>query len=328
MKLTFFSAKPYDVVSFEAANSRHEIRFLKDHLNEDTASLAHGSDAVCVFVNDDLPRACLEQLAENDVRFVVLRCAGFNNVDIPAAKELGIQVARVPAYSPHAVAEHAVAMLMTLNRKTHRAFNRVREANFEINGLLGFDVFGKTVGIFGSGKIGVCFAKIMQGFGCRLLLCDPFPSQECLDLGAELVDAETIFAEADIVSLHCPLLEDTYHLYDAAAFAKSKKGLTLINTGRGALVDAKAAIEALKTGQLGNLAMDVYEEERDFFFEDLSSDIVTDDTLMRLMTFPNVLITGHQAFFTREALAKIAEVTLNNLDCFESGEACGCLVTC
>lgn len=327
MKLTFYSTKPYDIQSFEEADSHHEIRFLKDHLNEETATLAHGSDAVCVFVNDELPRACLEVLAANGVQFIALRCAGFNNVDLEAAAELGLKVARVPAYSPHAVAEHAVAMLLTLNRKTHRAFNRVREANFDINGLLGFDVFGKTVGIFGSGKIGVCFARIMKGFGCRVLLCDPYPSQECLDLGAELVEADRLFAEADIVSLHCPLLKDTYHLYGAAAFAKSKKGLTLINTGRGALVDAKAAIEALKSGQLGNLAMDVYEEERDFFFEDRSSDIVTDDTLMRLMTFPNVLITGHQAFFTREALKEISEVTLRNLDCFEKGEACACEVT-
>lgn len=327
MRITFFSAKPYDIKSFESVNERHEIRFIKDHLNETTASLAQDCDAVCVFVNDDLTRASLEILAANGVRFIALRCAGFNNVDIKAAEELGMKVARVPAYSPHAVAEHAVAMLMTLNRKTHRAFNRVREANFEIDGLLGFDVFGKTVGIFGSGKIGICFAQIMKGFGCNVLICDPYPSKECLELDAEIVDAERVFAEADIVSLHCPLLDETYHLYGEETFAKSKKGLTLINTGRGALVDAKAAISALKSGQLGYLAMDVYEDERDFFFEDLSSDIISDDTLMRLMTFPNVLITGHQAFFTSEALQKIAEVTLSNLDCFENDQPCGCLVT-
>jgi D-lactate dehydrogenase len=328
MKITFFSAKPYDKKSFNSVPHDHEIQFVKDHLCLESAHLASGSQAVCVFVNDELPRLCLEKLYKLGVRFIVLRCAGFNNVDLDAAKELGIQVARVPAYSPHAVAEHAVAMLLTLNRKTHRAYNRVREGNFEIDGLLGVDLFGKTVGIFGAGKIGICFAKIMLGFGCKVLVYDPVPSEECLELELELevVEPERIFAEADIVSLHCPLLDSTYHLYNEETLEKSKPGLFLINTSRGGLVDAKAAIQVLKSGHLGYLAMDVYEDEQDFFFEDFSSDIVADDILMRLMTFPNVLITGHQAFFTREALKNIAETTLSNLDCFENGEDCECSV--
>lgn len=326
MKITLFSAKPYDKKSFNSLPHDHEIQFIKDHLCEESAHLASDSQAVCVFVNDELPRSCLEKLHDLGVKFILLRCAGFNNVDLEAAKELGFQVARVPAYSPHAVAEHAVAMLLTLNRKTHRAYNRVREGNFEIDGLLGIDLFGKTVGIFGAGKIGICFAKIMSGFGCKVLISDPTPSQECLDLGIEIVEPDRIFTEADIVSLHCPLLDSTYHLYNEETLAKSKPGLFLINTSRGGLVDAKAAIQVLKSGHLGYLAMDVYEDEREFFFEDFSSDIVKDDTLMRLMTFPNVLITGHQAFFTREALKNIAETTLSNLDSFEQGKDCGCEV--
>lgn len=326
MKVTFFSTKPYDKKSFNSVAHTHEFLFIKDHLCEKTAHLAAESQAVCVFVNDELPRACLEKLHHHGVRFIALRCAGFNNVDLDAARELGIKIARVPAYSPHAVAEHAVAMLLTLNRKTHRAYNRVREGNFEIDGLLGVDLFGKTVGIFGAGKIGICFAKIMVGFGCKVLISDPAPSQECLDLKLELVTPDRIFAESDIVSLHCPLLDSTYHLYNKETLAKSKPGLILINTSRGGLVDAKAAIHALKSSHLGYLAMDVYEEERDFFFEDFSSEIVQDDTLMRLMTFPNVLITSHQAFFTCEALKNIAETTLKNLDCFERGEDPECAV--
>ena len=325
MKITFFSAKPYDKKSFNSITHQHQIQFTKDHLSQETAHLANDSQAVCVFVNDDLTRPCLQKLHHLGIKFILLRCAGYNNVDLTTAKELGIKVARVPAYSPHAVAEHAVAMLLTLNRKTHRAYNRVREGNFEIDGLLGIDLFGKTVGIFGAGKIGICFAKIMHGFGCHILISDPSPTQECLDLldlkadpGIKLVTPDRIHTQADIVSLHCPLLESTHHLYNADTLAKSKPGLILINTSRGGLVDAKAAIQALKTHHLGYLAMDVYEDERDFFFEDLSSDIVADDTLMRLMTFPNVLITGHQAFFTKEALKNIAETTLTNLTHFQN----------
>ncbi|MFC5051220.1 2-hydroxyacid dehydrogenase [Rubritalea spongiae] len=318
MKVAFYSVKEYDRELFGEYSAEYEFLFLKNHLRQETAGLAEGYDAVCVFVNDELTRPVLEQLSECGVKLVALRCAGFNNVDIVAAKELGIAVTRVPAYSPNAVAEHAVAMLLTLNRKTHRAYNRVREGNFELNGLLGFDLVGKTVGVYGTGKIGLLFAKIMKGFGCEVIVYDPFPSDEAKQY--RLVDQESLFSESDIVSLHCPLMKETYHLYDEETFAKSKKGFTLINTGRGGLVDARAAIEALKSGQLGYLAMDVYEEEKDYFFDDQSSGIIQDDVLMRLMTFHNVLITGHQGFFTREALGGIVETTVENLRAFEAGK--------
>ncbi|MFC4992989.1 2-hydroxyacid dehydrogenase [Rubritalea tangerina] len=317
MKVAFYSAKEYDKELFGEQEGEYDFLFLKDHLGEETAALAQGCRAVCVFVNDDLSREVLEHLRQVGVEMVALRCAGFNNVDLVAAAELGIVVARVPAYSPHAVAEHAVAMLLTLNRKTHRAYNRVREGNFELNGLMGFDLVGKTVGVFGSGKIGLAFCKIMRGFGCEVLVCDPFPSAEAKQY--HLVEKEELFERSDIVSLHCPLLEETHHLYDEATFARSKRGFTLINTGRGGLVNAKAAIEALKSGQIGYLAMDVYEEEKDYFFDDQSSGIIQDDVLMRLMTFPNVLITGHQGFFTKEALEGIVETTLENLRSFTLG---------
>jgi D-lactate dehydrogenase len=318
MKVAFYSAKEYDKETFGAHSDKHEFLFLKNHLREETAGLAEGYEAVCVFVNDELNRPVLKQLYAGGVRLIALRCAGFNNVDLKAAEELGIAVARVPAYSPNAVAEHAVAMLLTLNRKTHRAYNRVREGNFELNGLLGFDLVGKTVGVFGTGKIGLLFAQIMKGFGCEVIVYDPFPSEEAKRY--RLVDQESLFAESDIVSLHCPLMKETHHLYGEETFAKSKKGFTLINTGRGGLVDAKAAIGALKSGQLGYLAMDVYEEEKDYFFDDQSSGIIQDDVLMRLMTFPNVLITGHQGFFTREALEGIVNTTMENLRAFSAGE--------
>lgn len=318
MKIAFFSAKEYDKEMFGAHADEHEFLFLKNHLREETVSLAVGYEVVCVFVNDELNREVLTQLFEGGVRLIALRCAGFNNVDLEAARKLGMKVARVPAYSPHAVAEHAVAMLLTLNRKTHRAYNRVREGNFELNGLMGFDLVGKTVGVFGTGKIGLAFCQIMQGFGCEVIVYDPFPSEEAKQY--RLVSREELFAESDVVSLHCPLMKETHHLYGAETFAKSKKGFTLINTGRGGLVDAKAAIEALKVGQLGYLAMDVYEEEKDYFFDDQSLGIIQDDVLMRLMTFPNVLITGHQGFFTREALQGIVETTLENVAQYEAGE--------
>lgn len=317
MKIAFYSAKEYDQELFGVQDGEHEFLFLKNHLRGETAALANGCEAVCVFVNDELDRAVLESLHAAGVRFIALRCAGFNNVDVAAAKELGIKVARVPAYSPHAVAEHAVAMLLTLNRKTHRAYNRVREGNFELNGLMGFDLVGKTVGVFGTGKIGLAFCQIMKGFGCEVIVCDPFPSEEAKHY--ELVSKEEIFVCADIVSLHCPLMEETHHLYGAESMQRSKPGFTLINTGRGGLVDAKAAIEALKSGQLGYLAMDVYEEEKDYFFDDRSSGIIQDDVLMRLMTFPNVLITGHQGFFTKEALVGIVDTTMGNIQAYADG---------
>jgi D-lactate dehydrogenase len=316
MKIAFYSSKQYDRELFGECGGGHEILFLKDHLGVETAGLASGFEVVCVFVNDELDRSVLELLYAAGVRFVALRCAGFNNVDIVAAAELGIKVARVPSYSPHAVAEHAVAMLLTLNRKTHRAYNRVREGNFELNGLMGFDLVGKTVGVFGSGQIGLVFCQIMKGFGCKVIICDPCPSEEASQYA--LVSREELFSQADIVSLHCPLLEETHHLYAKDAFALSKPGFTLINTGRGGLVNAKAAIDALKSGQLGYLGMDVYEEEKDYFFSDRSSGIIQDDVLMRLMTFPNVLITGHQGFFTKEALQGIVETTMENIAAYAS----------
>lgn len=318
MKVAFYSTKEYDKEFFKRAQGGHEFLFFKNSLSSETAPLANGCEAVCVFVNDELTRDVLMRLKHEGVKLVALRCAGFNNVDLEAAEEFGIKVARVPAYSPHAVAEHAVAMLLTLNRKTHRAYNRVREGNFELHGLMGFDLVNKTVGIFGTGKIGLAFAKIMKGFGCRVLVYDPFPCEEAKQY--ELVDQEQIYAECDVVSLHCPLLESTYHLYNEETFKKSKPGFTLINTGRGALVDASSAITALKMGQLGYLAMDVYEEERDYFFADQSSGIIQDDVLMRLMTFHNVLITGHQAFFTTEAMEGIVNTTMTNINAFEAGE--------
>lgn len=318
MKVAFYSAKQYDKDLFGAHLERHEFFFLENHLRLETVALAEGCEAACVFVNDELDREILELLYAGGVRLIALRCSGYNNVDLEVAAELGISVVRVPAYSPNAVAEHAVAMLLTLNRKTHRAYNRVREGNFELNGLMGFDLVGKTVGVIGTGKIGFTFAQIMKGFGCEVLVCDPEPSAESKQYRE--VDKETLFGESDIVSLHCPLMRETHHLYDDEAFAKSKKGFTLINTGRGGLVDAKSAIKALKSGQLGYLAMDVYEEEKDYFFDDQSSGVIQDDVLMRLMTFPNVLITGHQGFFTREALEGIVNTTISNLEAYAKGE--------
>ncbi len=317
MKVAFYSTKDYDKEFYSRAQGSHEILYLKNSLRVETAPLASGCTAVCVFVNDEITRKVLLSLKKEGVKLIALRCSGFNNVDLDAAEEFGISVVRVPAYSPHAVAEYAVTMLLTLNRKTHRAYNRVREGNFELQGLMGFDLFEKTVGVFGAGKIGLAFAKIMKGFGCRVLLHDPFPCEESLQY--ELVDKEQIYQECDVVSLHCPLQEDTYHLYDEQVFKSSKPGFTLINTGRGALVDAVAAIGALKNGQLGYLAMDVYEEERDYFFADRSSGIIQDDVLMRLMTFPNVLITGHQGFFTTEAMEGIVNATMRSINAFELG---------
>jgi len=322
MKVAVFSAKDYDQDGFSRFGGAHEYRYTKDRLTRQSAIFAKGAEAVCVFVNDEVDAEVLARLSDFGVRFLVLRCAGFNNVDLNAASELGIRVARVPAYSPHAVAEHAVALLLTLNRKTHRAYNRVREGNFALSGLVGFDLVGKTVGVFGAGKIGGAFIRIMLGFGCRVLVYDPGVKGSSLPEGSTLVEKAEIFRECDIVSLHCPLTDQTYHLYDDEAFSASKPGVVLINTGRGGLVNAKAAIAALKTGLLGGLAIDVYEEEKDVFYEDRSSGILQDDVLARLMTFPNTLITGHQGFFTKEALQAIAETTVRNLDDFAAGNCC------
>ncbi len=323
MKVSFYDTKPYDRTFFEKATEGQEaeVIFHEFRLAAANASSAEGCVAVCVFVNDSVDRACLEILSEKGVKLVALRCAGFNNVDLDAAKELGITVVRVPAYSPHAVAEHAVALLMTLNRKIHRAYNRVRELNFSLGGLVGFDLHGKTVGIMGTGKIGRCAAQIFRGFGCKVLACDPFPKEDwARENGVEYVGMDELLAASDVVSLHMPLTEETFHLLDTKSISKMKHGAYLLNTSRGKLVESKAVITALKTGQLGGVALDVYEEEEGVFFEDHSGEPLQDDVLSRLLTFPNVLVTSHQAFLTEEALTAIAETTVDSISRFVEGE--------
>jgi D-lactate dehydrogenase len=321
MRVSFFSAKSYDRASFTSANLHfgHDLVFLEPHLNSQTAALAAGSAAVCAFVNDRIEAAVLDTLAAAGVRLVALRSAGFNNVDLRRASALGITVARVPAYSPHAVAEHAVTLILGLNRKLPRAFARVRDGNFTLEGLLGFDLHGRTVGIVGTGKIGTVFAGIMKGFGCRLLAVDQFPNEACRSLGVQYVDRDALFAGSDIISLHCPLTPETHHIIDGASISRMKRGVMIINTGRGALVDTPAVINGLKSGKIGFLGLDVYEEEEALFFEDHSGLVIQDDVFMRLLSFPNVIVTAHQAFFTEEALRNIAETTLTNITAFETG---------
>ena len=324
MNVAFFSTKNYDRSSFIAANAGgHHLRFLEPHLTAETVSLARGSDAVCVFVNDTLDDGVVTELSALGVRFIVLRCAGFNNVDLAATARCGIDVARVPAYSPYAVAEYTVALMLTLNRQIHRAYNRVREGNFSLEGLSGFDFHGRTVGLVGTGKIGAITAKILLGFGCRVIAYDPFPNKDCATLGVEFVPLDALFSCADVISLHCPLTPENHHLISDPALAKMRDGVMIINTSRGALIDTRAVIEALKSGRVGYLGLDVYEEEGELFFENLSDTIIADDIFSRLLTFPNVLITGHQAFFTRNALENIAATTLANLTEFETAGCCG-----
>jgi D-lactate dehydrogenase len=321
MKIIFFSSKPYDREYFERANARfgHELNFVKSHLDVETAPLATGWPVVCAFVNDSLDARVLKTLRAGGTRLIALRSAGFNNVDLAAARELGLRVVRVPAYSPYAVAEHAIALILALNRKIYRAHNRVREGNFSLDGLLGFDLHGKTVGVVGTGTIGELTAKILQGFGCQVLAYDVKPNERCRTAGASYVSLDELFARSDVITFHCPLVAGKHHLIDAAAVAKMKPGVMIVNTGRGALIDTNAIIAGLKSGRIGYLGLDVYEEEGDLFFEDRSNAIIGDDVFSRLQTFPNVLITGHQAFFTREALAQIAETTLSNVTEFGSG---------
>jgi D-lactate dehydrogenase len=319
MRIAVFSTKPYDRTFFERANADrgHELTFLEPRLQAETSPLAEEHEAVCVFVNDIVDAHVVANLARDGIRLIALRCAGFNNVDLDACREHGITVARVPAYSPNAVAEHTVALMLGLNRRIHRAYNRVREGNFALEGLLGFDMVGKTAGVIGTGKIGATVCQILKGFGCRILAHDPYPNEA---LGLEYADLDRIYAESDIVTLHLPLAKETYHLIDADALAKMKDGVMLINTSRGGLLDTQAVIEALKSGKIGHLGLDVYEEEGPLFFEDRSHRPLQDDVFARLLTFPNVLITGHQAFFTDEALTQIAEVTLGNVDNFIQGK--------
>ncbi len=318
-----FDTKPYDREPLQLASADLDIewRFREFRLSLDTAPLAKGTQAVCVFVNDQLDRPCLEALAAQGVKLVALRCTGFNNVDLAAAKELGLTITRVPVYSPYAVAEHAVGLLMTLNRKVHRSYNRVRDFNFSLNGLVGFDLHGKTAGVVGTGKIGRIVAKILRGFGMKVLAYDPFPNQEWATAeGVEYVDARTLASECDIISLHVPLMPETKHIIRRETLKLMKPGAILVNVSRGALIDTTALIEALKSGHLGGVALDVYEEEEGIFFEDLSGQVLQDDELARLLSFPNVLITSHQAFLTHEALADIARTTVANLAALDSGK--------
>jgi D-lactate dehydrogenase len=320
--MSVFSSRQYDRDVFIEANAAfgYSLQFQESQLDAQTAILAHGYAVVCPFVNDILDETVLEILREGGTQLVALRSAGFNHVDLAAAVRLGIGVVRVPAYSPHAVAEHAAGLILTLNRKLHRAYARTRDGDFSLNGLLGFDLHGKTLGIIGTGVIGRVFGRIMAGFGMTLLAFDPGPpAADLIQAGARYVPLDTLLAESDIVSLHCPLLPSTYHLIDATALTRMKHGAMLINTGRGGLIDSRALIGALKSGQLGHLGIDVYEEEGGLFFEDHSNHMLQDDVLARLLSFPNVIVTSHQAFFTREALGEIATTTLGNVKAWFDG---------
>lgn len=321
MRITVYSVRRFETSFLESANTSrgHDLRLHEARLSLDTAELARGSPGASIFVGDDASAPVLERLRDGGVRLLLLRSAGFNHVDLDAAERLGLTVLRVPAYSPHAVAEHAVGLMLTLNRKFHRAFNRVREQNFSLDGLMGFDMHGKTAGLVGTGKIGTVVARILAGFGCRILAHDPLPGDECRSLGVRFVSLEELYARSDIISLHCPLTPETHHLIDAEALRAMKPGVMLINTSRGGVIDTKALIAALKRGHVGAVGLDVYEEEGDLFFRDLSSEVIRDDVFVRLMTFPNVLITSHQGFLTREAVTAIAETTLRNASDFERG---------
>ncbi len=321
MKVAVFSTKAYDREFFSAANQEagHELAFFEPRLTRETARLAEGFPAVCAFVNDELDAGILLSLSRTATRLVALRCSGFNQVDLKAAAQLGIAVARVPAYSPHAVAEHTVALILTLARKVHKAHNRVREGNFALDGLLGLDLDGRTAGVVGTGKIGSIVARILRGFGCEVLAYDVVANPAVEAVGGRYVSTDELFARSDVVTLHCPLVPATRHLINEESLARMKRGVMLINTSRGALVDTEAVIRALKSGKIGLLGLDVYEEEADLFFEDLSTQVIQDDVFARMLTFPNVLITAHQAFFTRRAMEAIARDTLANITAFEQG---------
>ncbi|MGF6273098.1 D-lactate dehydrogenase [Massilia sp. UYP11] len=322
MKTAVYSARRYDKTMLAQANAvaGHELRFLEDRLTRETAVLAKGCPAVCVFVNDTVDAEVLGILARQGTRLVATRSTGYNHVDAHAARALGIAVVRVTDYSPHSVAEFAVGLLLAVNRKIARASVRTREGNFDLDGLMGVDLHGKTVGVIGTGKIGSIFARIMAGFGCTLVAYDPCPNPAFEALGGRYIGVDELLACSDVVSLHCPLLEATHHIVDAAALARVKRGCLLVNTGRGGLVDTEAAVQALKTGQLGGLAIDVYEQEASLFFQDLSSTIITDDVIQRLVSFPNVIVTGHQAFFTVEAIGQIMRTTIDSISACEAGE--------
>ncbi len=315
MKIVFFSAKPYDKLFFDKANQQYgfEIEYYETHLGPHIVNVVEDAEAVCVFVNDKLNAEVLEILAAKGVKIIALRCAGFNNVDLETAKRLGLSVCRVPAYSPEAVAEHAVAMLLTINRKTHKAYNRVREQNFALNGLLGYNLHGKTIGVVGTGKIGKAFCNIMLGFGCNVIAYDLYEDKSLVEKGVTYVPFNNLLLQSDIISLHCPLTPENHYLLNKETIKQMKPGVTIINTSRGGLINTADIIHALKTRQVGALCIDVYEQEEKLFFRDLSASIIEDDNIQRLMSFPNVLITAHQAFFTEEAIAEIAQVTMNSI---------------
>jgi D-lactate dehydrogenase len=329
MRVGMYSTKPYDAAAFRraSAGTAHEFVELEERLRPATVPLADGMPAICVFVNDVLDAPVLGALADIGVRHVALRCAGYNHVDLAAATELGLDVVRVPAYSPNAVAEHTIALILALNRRIHKAYNRVRDGNFALDGLVGFDLARKTVGVVGTGKIGALVARLAWHFRCEVLAHDPYVDERLVELGVHYVTLDEIWERSHIVSLNCPLTVETYHLVSAGVIERMRPGVMLVNTGRGALVDTMAVVEGLKSGRIGSLALDVYEEEAELFFEDRSAEIIGDDVFARLLTFPNVLITAHQAFLTTEALDAIAETTIANLDCLAAGEECANALT-
>ncbi|CAM3891301.1 2-hydroxyacid dehydrogenase [Avibacterium endocarditidis] len=328
MRVAVYSTKSYDRKYLELVNVKYgfELEFFDFMLTESTAKMAEHCDVVCIFVNDDGSRKVLEKLAALGVKMVALRCAGFNNVDLKAAQELGIQVVRVPAYSPEAVAEHTVGLMLTLNRRIHRAYQRTREANFSLEGLTGFNMHGRTVGVIGTGKIGIAVIRILKGFGMHILAYDPFKNPVAEELGAEYVELNELYARSQVITLHCPATPENYHLLNREAFAKMRDGVMIINTSRGTLIDTQAAIDALKQRKIGALGMDVYENERDLFFEDKSNEVIQDDVFRRLSSCHNVLLTGHQAFLTEEALTSISSVTLENIYSLKTGKPCPNLV--
>ena len=318
MKIAMFSTKSYDQEYFEKHSNDHNYSFsyFETSLNKDTANLTIGFDIVCVFVNDKIDKDTIEILSRNGIRLIALRCAGYNNVDIISAKSNNIKVVRVPAYSPEAVAEHSLALILTLNRKTHKAYNRIREGNFSLKNLIGFNLYGKTVGVIGTGQIGATFCRIIKGFGCRVIAYDISKSQELMNLGVEYLSLNEVFKQSDILSLHCPLTPNTKHIVNDQSLALMKNGVMIINTSRGALINTADAITSLSTQKIGYLGIDVYEQEENLFFEDLSEIIIQDDLILRLNSFPNVLITSHQAYFTREAMEEITITTLENINSF------------
>lgn len=324
MKVAVYSTKSYDRKHLTLANQSFdfELEFFDFMLTEQTTKMAEGAEAVCIFVNDDASRPVLEKLAQLGVKTIALRCAGFNNVDLNAARELGLKVVRVPAYSPEAIAEHAVGLMLTLNRRIHKAYQRTRDANFSLEGLTGFNLFGKTAGVIGTGKIGLATIRILKGFGMEVLAYDPFKNPRAEALGAKYVELDELYAKSHIITLHCPATAENYHMLNEKTFNQMRDGVMIINTSRGGLIDSRAAIEALKRQKIGSLGMDVYENERDLFFEDKSNDVITDDVFRRLSSCHNVLFTGHQAFLTEEALNNISEVTLSNIQAVHNSGGC------